>query len=129
MVFFVIGQFFLKLMDAATELRSLISEIDADLTLYVADRTVAPGKERYLIFRRHGGRLNAVACKVVWYPVFKKLFQLPPQKDVLKAARRLLDLAIDDADFDEDVSAGGSASKIRKEIRELLGLKSPYAEQ
>jgi hypothetical protein len=52
MVFFVVGQFFLRLMDAATELRSLISEIDANLTFYVVDRTAAPGKERYRVFRR-----------------------------------------------------------------------------
>jgi hypothetical protein len=74
-------------MDAAIELRSLIPEIDADLTLYVLDRTIAPGEKRYRVFRRHGGRFHAAAWKGIGYSYFEDLFQLPPREDVLKAAR------------------------------------------
>jgi hypothetical protein len=96
-VTFLLGQFVLKLMDAVIELRSLIGEIDADLTLYVTDRTIAPGEEIYRIFRRQGGRLHAAAWKVIWYSYFEDLFHLPPREDVLKAARKLLDLALEDS--------------------------------
>jgi hypothetical protein len=75
------------------------------------------------------GRLNAAVGRVIWYPIFEKLFQLQPQENVLKAASKLLDLALDDADFDEDVSAGRPALATRDEIRRLLRLRSPYAEQ
>lgn len=125
-VTFLLGQFALKLMDAAIELRSLIAEIDADLTLYVVDRTIAPDKERYRIFRRHGGRLHAAAWKVIGYSYFEDLFQLPPQEDVLKAARNLLDLALEDSSSDEVAFAVPDALVIRREIRSLLRLRSPY---
>jgi hypothetical protein len=126
---FLLGQLALKLMDAAIELRSLIAEIDADLTLYVVDRTIAPGEERYRIFRRHGGRLHAAAWKVIGYSCFEDLFRLPPRKDVLKAARKVLDLASQASAADEVVSSIQKALDTKEEIRTLLRLRSPYSEQ
>src|SRR5208337_61205 len=93
LVTFLFGQVTLKLLDATVELRTLIAEIDSDLTLYVLDPTLADPDEHYRIFRRHGGRLNAAVCKVIGYSYFEDILRLPPREDVLSAARKLLDIA------------------------------------
>jgi hypothetical protein len=125
---FLVGQVALKVMDAANELRSLIAEIDSDLTLYVIDSAIADADERYRIFRRHGARLNAAAQKVIGYSYFEDLFRLPPRTDVLKAARKLLDLALADSDADSYLPAIDRARDTQEEIRTLLRLRSPYSD-
>jgi hypothetical protein len=121
-VTFLLGQIALKLIDAANELRSLIAEIDCDLTLYLLDRHVAKPEERYRIFRRHGARLQAMASKIIGYSYFEDLFGLPPRKDVLKAARELLDLAIRDSDAEAAAFTIDRVFDKRDEIRKLLRL-------
>ena len=128
LVTFLLGQVALKLLDAANELRALIAEIDSDLSLYVLDPGTALGDERYRIFRRHGARLNAAACKVIGYSFFEKLLRLPPREDVLKAARYLLELAVYDSTSDSHLPAAiDSALILQEDIRTLLRLRSPYA--
>jgi hypothetical protein len=41
-VTFLLGRVVLKLLDTANELRSVIAEIDCDLTLYVLGSAIAP---------------------------------------------------------------------------------------
>lgn len=92
-------------------------------------RRSPPAAERHRIFRRDGGRLQAAACKVVAYSYFADLLQLLPRDDVLKAARQLLDLALDDYGAESYPPGIQSALDIKKEIRRLLRLKSPYAHE
>jgi len=127
LVTFLFGQVVLKLLDAAVELRTLIAEIDSDLTLYVLDPTLADPDEHYRIFRRQGARLNAAVCKVLWYWVFKKLLRLPPRQDVLSAARKLLDIA--DSVPNAAAWIHQETKKDRDEIRRLLRLRSPYSDK
>jgi hypothetical protein len=110
----------LKLLDVAIGLRSIIAEIDCDVTLYIVDPSAASNQERYRIFRRHGARLNAAAWKVLGYSYFEDLLQLPPREDVLKAANELLNLAIFDADSDSAPTVVRLALDSEKNNRELL---------
>ena len=126
---FVAGQLFLKFLDAALELRTLIAEIDSDLSLYVLDNTLAEPDERYRIFRRHGARLNAAVCKVVGYSYFEDLLRLPPREDALRAARKLLDLALTDSDAHTATWILNRALDETKEVRRLLRLRSPYSDK
>jgi hypothetical protein len=123
LITFLAGQIFLKLLDAAIELRSIIAEIDCDLTLYLIDPSVAKAEERYRIFRRQSGRLQAAAWKVLVYEYFEDLLQLPPREDVQKAAEKLLQLAVFDAESEKNYEVGKFARDSEREIRKLLRLK------
>ena len=122
-VTFLLGQIALKLIDTAIDLRSLIIEIDCDLTLHVLDPDVAKLDERYRIFRRHDARLQAVASKIIGYWLGQILFGLPPRENVLMAGRKLLDLAVSVADSQQATFIIEQAFDKREEIRKLLRLE------
>jgi hypothetical protein len=131
LVTFLLGQVALKLLDAALELRTLIAEIDSDLTLYVLDPSLVGSDECYRIFRRHGARLNAAVSKVIGYSYFEDILRLPPRKDALKAAQKLLDIAMSASDGQTTVAPFilQDAQNDRDEIRRLLRLRSPYSDK
>jgi hypothetical protein len=120
LVTFLGGQIFLKLMDAAIALHSIIAELDCDLTLYLVDSAVAQADERYRIFRRHSGRLQAAAWSVIGYSYFQDKLHLPPREDVLRAAEVLLQLAVYDAESDKIHMVTTFARDSEREIRKLL---------
>jgi hypothetical protein len=79
-------------LEPALELKRFIGTIASDLDFY-ANR-FNPGtpeeKEWRDLFRKHSCNLREKLNVIVWYPLFERVFQLPPEKDVRAAAAQLL---------------------------------------
>jgi hypothetical protein len=79
-------------LEPALELKRLIGTIASDLHFH-ANR-FSPGtpaeQEWRDLFRKHSCSLREQLNVIVWYPLFERVFRLPPEKDVRAAAAQLL---------------------------------------
>jgi hypothetical protein len=89
----VVGQIIVRgALEPALELKRLIGTIAHDLDFYANRfKPGTPDEQEWRdIFRKHSCSLREKLIVMIAYPIFKRVFQLPPENDVRAAAANLM---------------------------------------
>ena len=90
----LVGQIIVRgALEPALELKRLIGTIAHDMDFYANRFSTATDdeqKEWRDRFRKHACSLKEKLTVIIWYPIFERVFQLPPEKAVSAAAINLV---------------------------------------
>lgn len=90
----VVGQIIIRgAIEPALELKRLIGTIAHDLDFYANRFSMATDDEQKAwrdTFRKHACSLREKLNVVIWYPIFERIFRLPPEDAVRSATYELI---------------------------------------
>jgi hypothetical protein len=92
---FVVGQIIIRgALEPALELKRLIGTIAHDMDFYANRFLLATDDEQQEWrdrFRKHACSLREKLTVIIWYPIFERVFQLPPENAVRAASHHLIE--------------------------------------